>query len=106
MSDCLDNIMESIDRMHKHCDRIEAALKSATKMIQEERNLFSNLGWHKLPPIPGWYASASLYQGRVEGVGTNIFMELKISETSEQKSVWYYGPLPISEIESNGEEND
>lgn len=59
--------------------------------------------WHKLPPVPGWYASASLYQGKVEGMGMNIFSEWKISETTEQKNVRYYGPLPVEEVE-NGEE--
>lgn len=59
--------------------------------------------WHKLPPVPGWYASASSYQGKVEGMGMNIFSEWKISETTEQKNVRYYGPLPVEEVE-NGEE--
>lgn len=57
--------------------------------------------WHKLPPVPGWYASVLMNSKNknVDGVGANYFSEWKISDTVEQKNVWYYGPLPIEELE-------
>lgn len=61
--------------------------------------------WHRLPPVPGWYAVALLHGKRkeVEAIGSGYFSEWKLSETPEQKNVRYYGPLPVEDVE-NGEE--
>lgn len=58
--------------------------------------------WHKLPPVPGWYAVAKLHgkNGKVEAMGASYFSEWKISETPEQKNIMYYGPLPVWEVEN------
>lgn len=57
--------------------------------------------WYKLPPVPGWYAMALLYRGKVEAVGTGKFSEWKISEAREDKNTRYYGPLPVEEVEDD-----
>ena len=56
--------------------------------------------WHKLPPVPGWYAVTLLHKGEVEAMGTGKFSEWKISETREDKNTRYYGPLPVEEVEN------
>lgn len=81
-----------------------ADFKQAAKMVEEIRQSSTGIGWHKLPPVPGWYASAMTYRGEVEGMGTTVFSESKIRETVEQRNIWYYGPLPIEEIESTKKE--
>lgn len=106
MGDCLNNILASIDRMHRLCDKIEADFKQAAKMVQKVKQSDTNIGWHKIPPIPGWYASAMTYRGEVEGMGTTAFSESKIRETVEQRNIWYYGPLPIWKIETGKVENN
>ena len=56
--------------------------------------------WHKLPPVPGWYAVTLLHKGEVEAMGTGKFSEWKISETREDKNTRYYGQLPVEEVEN------
>lgn len=59
--------------------------------------------WHKLPPVPGWYAVTLLHRGEVEAVGTGKLSERKIRETREDKNTRYYGPLPVEEAENEAE---
>lgn len=86
--------------MRRLCDKIEDDFKRAAKIVEEVRESTIGIRWHKLPPVPGWYASALMYHGQVEGMGANLFTESKIREMVEQKNIWYYGPLPIWKIET------
>lgn len=69
--------------------------------VGSEKGKVMQQKWHKLPPVPGWYAVALLHKG--EGMGTGKFSEWKISEMWEEKNVRYYGPLPVEEVENEAE---
>ena len=56
--------------------------------------------WHKLPPVPGWYAVAQMAGGKVEGCGCAYYSKWRISELYEEKTFRFYGPLPIEEVEN------
>ena len=70
------------------------------------RQLLTSIGWHKLRPVPGWYASSLIHRGEVEGMGTHLITKSKILEMVEQRNIWYYGPLPIWKIETGKVENN
>ena len=56
--------------------------------------------WHKLPPVPGWYAVAQMHRGKVEGFGCAFYSERIISALYEEKTFRFYGPLPVEEVEN------
>ena len=56
--------------------------------------------WHKLPPVPGWYAVAQMHRGKVEGFGCAFYSEWIISALYEEKTFRFYGPLPVEEVEN------
>lgn len=102
---------ETCLRLARENARLEGMLEEKDARIRDLKSMVRNSGgckmtntpsWHKLPPVPGWYSSAMTHGGSVEAVGTERFSEWKIQETSEQKNIWYYGPLPVWEIEHGG----
>ena len=54
--------------------------------------------WHKLPPVPGWYAVAQMFRGKVEGFGCAYYSERIISALYEEETFRFYGPLPVEEV--------
>lgn len=59
--------------------------------------------WHKLPPVPGWYAVAQMTCGKLEGFGCAYYPKWIISELYEEKTFRFYGPLPVEEVEDEAE---
>lgn len=56
--------------------------------------------WHKLPPVPGWYAVAQMAEGRVEGFGCAYYSPWRIRGLYEEKTFRFYGPLPVEDVEN------
>lgn len=63
----------------------------------------NKLKWYKLPPVPGWYVVAWISKKEVIQMGARMFSEWGIFDVVEMKNYYYYGPLPIEEIEYDEE---